>query len=86
MDSGTAVADGAQPPDERHHWLAARVALSLGVTTAAAMAWEAARIGTPERARLAQLVLTHRVLPADPLAVSAADDGAAAEAAILDHA
>jgi alkylation response protein AidB-like acyl-CoA dehydrogenase len=37
------------------------------VTSAAAMAWEAAR-GLPERLALARLVLRHRVLPRDPLA------------------
>lgn len=75
-----AAADGAE------HLTRRSASALYHVTTAAAMAWEAARIGTPERARLAQLVLTHRVLPADPLAVTAADDAAAAEAAILDHA
>lgn len=38
------------------------------VTSAAAMAWEAGRIGSLRRMRLAQLVLAHRVLPRDPLA------------------
>lgn len=52
------------------------------VTTAAAMAWEAARIGRPDRAHMAQLVLAHRVLPVDPLATTpAAED---AERALLD--
>jgi exonuclease VII small subunit len=37
------------------------------LTSAAAMAWEAARLGDPARAALAQLVLRHRVLPRDPL-------------------
>jgi hypothetical protein len=32
------------------------------------MAWESARIGTPERRHLARMVLRHRLLPADPLA------------------
>ncbi len=31
------------------------------------MAWEAGRIGSVRRMRLAQLVLRHRVLPQDPL-------------------
>jgi len=38
------------------------------VASATAMAWEAARIGAPERRELARLVLVHRVLPRDPLA------------------
>ncbi|MGO4153029.1 acyl-CoA dehydrogenase family protein [Cupriavidus sp. YAF13] len=38
------------------------------VTSAVAMAWEAGRIGSVRRMRLAQLVLLHRVLPQDPLA------------------
>jgi len=38
------------------------------LTSAAAMAWEAARLGDPARAELARLVLRHRVLPRDPLA------------------
>jgi alkylation response protein AidB-like acyl-CoA dehydrogenase len=38
------------------------------LTSAAAMAWEAARIGDPARAALARMALRHRVLPRDPLA------------------
>lgn len=41
------------------------------VTTAVAMAWEAGRIGSVRRMRLAQLVLRHRVLPQDPLSAQA---------------
>ena len=41
------------------------------VTAAVAMAWEAGRIGSVRRMRLAQLVLVHRVLPQDPLAGAA---------------
>ncbi|MCB4820142.1 acyl-CoA dehydrogenase family protein [Roseicella aerolata] len=40
------------------------------LTSAAAMAWEAARLGDTARLDLARLVLTHRVLPKDPLADS----------------
>ncbi|MFC7542168.1 acyl-CoA dehydrogenase family protein [Siccirubricoccus deserti] len=47
------------------------------VTSAATIAWEAARLGDPERAALAGLVLRHRVLPRDPLA---AEDEPVAEA------
>jgi len=35
------------------------------------MAWEAGQIDSPERLRLSQLVLLHRVLPRDPLASEA---------------
>ena len=43
------------------------------LTSAAALAWEAARTGDANRAALARMVLTHRVLPRDPLAVEDAD-------------
>jgi acyl-CoA dehydrogenase len=57
-----AVADGGEA-------LARRAASALyHLTTAAAMAWESARMGSPERMHLARLVLQHRLLPADPLA------------------
>jgi hypothetical protein len=57
-----AVADGGEA-------LARRAASALyHTTTAVAMAWESARIGTAERLHLARLVLQHRLLPADPLA------------------
>ncbi len=51
--------------------------------TATAMAWEAGRIGSPRRMHLAQLVLRHRVLPQDPLAV---EDEPARLPALLDEA
>ncbi len=51
------------------------------LTTAAAMAWEAAHIGTPERLHLARLVLQHRLLPRDPLEPEPGD--AAAEQLLL---
>jgi alkylation response protein AidB-like acyl-CoA dehydrogenase len=38
------------------------------LTSAAAMAWEAARLDDQRRLALARMVLTHRVLPRDPLA------------------
>jgi acyl-CoA dehydrogenase len=62
------VADAKGAADE-----AARQAASAlyHVTTAAAMAWEATRTGSARRMRLAQLVLSHRVLPQDPLAIEA---------------
>ncbi len=43
-------------------------------TTALAMAWEAARLDDPARRALAGMVLTHRLLPRDPLAAGAAQD------------
>jgi hypothetical protein len=49
--------------------LARRAASALyHLTTAVAMAWEAQRIGKPERLQLCRLVLQHRLLPVDPLA------------------
>ena len=54
------------------------------ITSAAALAWEAARLGTPERLALARMVLRHRVLPRDPLA--AADPDAPLLPALLDAA
>lgn len=51
------------------------------ITTAAAMAFEAAKIGRPDRIHMAQLVLDHRVLPMDPLSTDNA--GAEAETALL---
>jgi alkylation response protein AidB-like acyl-CoA dehydrogenase len=44
------------------------------VTTAIAMAWEAAQCKSARRLALAQAVLQHRVLPRDPLALSRDDD------------
>lgn len=66
------------------------------VTSAVAMAWEAGRIGSVRRMRLAQLVLVHRVLPQDPLAggaepawlaetVAPPEDGAVRPAGKLDE-
>ena len=54
------------------------------LTSAAALAWEAARTGDAPRAALAQMVLRHRVLPRDPLA--AEDPDAALLPALLDAA
>jgi alkylation response protein AidB-like acyl-CoA dehydrogenase len=66
------------------------------VTSAVAMAWEAGRIGSVRRMRLAQLVLVYRVLPQDPLAggaepawlaetVAPPEDGALRPAGQLDE-
>jgi alkylation response protein AidB-like acyl-CoA dehydrogenase len=60
-----ALAERAQD----HPALARQAASALyHLTSAAAMAWEAGRLGDPERLALARLVLRHRVLPRDPLA------------------
>ena len=44
------------------------------LTSAAAMAWEAAGSATPTAPLLARLVLRHRVLPRDPLARTPEED------------
>jgi alkylation response protein AidB-like acyl-CoA dehydrogenase len=44
------------------------------LTSAAALAWEAARLNAPHRLALARAVLRHRVLPNDPLAPAEAED------------
>ncbi|RKK02151.1 DNA alkylation response protein [Pseudoroseomonas wenyumeiae] len=64
LDRAIALADRAQEDPA----LARQAASALyHLTSAAAMAWEAARLGTPRRLALARLVLRHRVLPRDPL-------------------
>jgi acyl-CoA dehydrogenase len=50
------------------------------IASAAGLAWEAGRLGAPERLALARLVLAHRVLPRDPLAPAQTEP---AEAAVL---
>ena len=55
------------------------------VTSAAAIAWEAGQLQDPHRLALARMVLTHRVLPRDPLQPGAAED-AALEALLHDPA
>ena len=44
------------------------------LSTATAMAWEAGRMGSARRMHLAQMVLRHRVLPQDPLALDLLQD------------
>ncbi|MBX9701771.1 MAG: hypothetical protein K2X74_20215, partial [Acetobacteraceae bacterium] len=64
LDRAVALAGRAQSDPA----LARQAASALyHLTSAAAMAWEAARIGDPDRALLARLALRHRVLPYDPL-------------------
>jgi hypothetical protein len=48
------------------------------------MAWEAERIGRPERRQLATLVARHRLLAEDPLAIEDPTDGRALEDALLE--
>ncbi len=43
------------------------------VTSAVAMAWEGDRLEMPERRRLAEMVMRHRVLPRDPLDIADPD-------------
>jgi alkylation response protein AidB-like acyl-CoA dehydrogenase len=65
----TAAADGGEA-------LARQAASALyHCTSATAMAWEAARTGSADRLRWAQLALLHRVLPRDPLAPDAVPAG-----------
>jgi alkylation response protein AidB-like acyl-CoA dehydrogenase len=49
------------------------------IASAAAMAWEAGKLGDPHRATLARMVLEHRVLPRDPLSEDAGPPAALAE-------
>ena len=72
MDRAAALTEAAQADPA----LARQAASALyHVTSAAAMAWEAARLQDCGRATLARMALRHRVLPRDPLA---ADDPAIA--------
>jgi alkylation response protein AidB-like acyl-CoA dehydrogenase len=71
LDRAAALAEQAQGDPK----LARQAASALyHLTSAAAMAWESARIGDPNRALLARLVLRHRVLPRDPLAAEPEED------------
>ncbi|NKE45681.1 DNA alkylation response protein [Roseomonas frigidaquae] len=65
LDRAVALAERAQ----ENPALARQAASALyHLTSAAAMAWEAARLEDAGRLELARLVLRHRVLPRDPLA------------------
>ncbi|MCM3607549.1 acyl-CoA dehydrogenase family protein [Cupriavidus pauculus] len=69
IDSAAALAARAADAGADGDVMARQAASALyHVTSAVAMAWEAGRIGSVRRMRLAQLVLVHRVLPQDPLA------------------
>jgi alkylation response protein AidB-like acyl-CoA dehydrogenase len=64
LDRACALVAGAQADPA----LARQAASALyHLTSAAAMGWEATRIGDPDRALLARMALRHRVLPRDPL-------------------
>jgi acyl-CoA dehydrogenase len=81
LDRAAALADRAQDDPA----LARSAASALyHLASAAAMAWEAARIGYANRSTLARMTLRHRVLPRDPLA--AADPDAALLPALLEAA
>jgi len=71
-----ALANAAQAAEARAQgqMLARQVASALyHVSTALAMAWEAGRLGSARRMRLAQWTLRQRVLPQDPLALADAE-------------
>lgn len=68
LDGTLALAQRAADAGVEGDVLARQAASALyHVTSAVAMAWEAGRIGSARRMRLAQAVLVHRVLPHDPL-------------------
>ena len=70
LDRAIALAERAQAEPA----LARQAASALyHLTSAAALGWEAARLGLPRRLELARLVLQHRVLPRDPLMAEPAD-------------
>ena len=67
--------------DEGGEILSRQAATALyNVTTAAAMAWEAAKLDDPRRLTLARAVLRHRLLPRDPLDAGEPDDAEIAAA------
>lgn len=68
LERALAYAERAAEAREAGETLARQAASALyHVTTASAMAWEAGRLKSARRMRLAQLVLRQRVLPHDPL-------------------
>jgi acyl-CoA dehydrogenase len=79
LDRALALAGHAQNEPA----LARQAASALYHTSSAiVLAWEAARLAEPARAALARAVLTHRVLPRDPLAPGENEDSAALLAAL----
>lgn len=82
LERASALASRAAEAQAAGDVLARQAASALyHVTSAIAMAWEAGRIGSVRRMRLAQLVLLHRVLPRDPLDGDAEPDWLAATVA-----
>ena len=71
MDRAIALAESAQ--DDVAQTRQAASAL-YHLTSAAALAWEAAQLKAPHRLALARVVLKHRVLSRDPLAASDPED------------
>jgi len=69
MERAADLAVAAMAPEGAHLTRQAASAL-YHVTSAAAMAWEAAQLDDPDRLAMAGMVLRHRVLPHDPLAVA----------------
>jgi len=67
MARAAGLAEAALAPGGTHLTRQAASAL-YHVASAAAMAWEAARLDDPARLAMAGMVLRHRVLPRDPLA------------------
>ena len=79
LDRAIALADGARGRTQETRQAASAL---YHVTSAAALAWEGARLGDPARRAMAEMVLRHRVLPRDPLA---AEHEADPLGAILGH-
>jgi hypothetical protein len=60
----------AKVAEEKNEKLARQVGSSLyNITSAIGLAHEAASIGAPHRLAMARMVLQHRLLPRDPLAI-----------------
>jgi acyl-CoA dehydrogenase len=79
--AGRAVALARQAAQDKSDALARQAASGLyHVTTAAGLAREARQAAIPHRLALARMVLTHRLLPRDPLA--AGDDHAMIDAVL----
>ncbi|MBA4012371.1 MAG: DNA alkylation response protein [Phenylobacterium sp.] len=71
LDRAIALAEAAQGDVAQTRQAASAL---YHLTSAAALAWEARRLGAPHRLALARAVLTHRVLPRDPLSAAPAED------------
>ena len=71
LDRAIALAEAAQGDVAQTRQAASAL---YHLASAAALAWEARRLGAPHRLALARAVLTHRVAPRDPLAMTPAED------------